>query len=81
MAILSLRFGFRPVFLSADDVLPWFVYAIITLRTAALDTANEVGVWLQMLQLNAHQQTVLFENLTSLPFCSAFIRTVTAHNL
>ena len=36
---------------------------------------------LQMLQLNAHQQSVLFENLTSLPFCSTFIQTVTQHNL
>jgi len=71
--ILLLRFGFRPLFLSADDVLPQFVSAIIPLRTAALDTPNEVAIWLQMLHLNAHQQSVLFENLTSLPFCSTFI--------
>ena len=37
--------------------------------------------WLQMLQLNTQQQSVLFENLTSLPFCSTFIQTVTKHNL
>ena len=30
-----------------------------------------------MLQLNTHQQSVLFKNLTSLPFCSTFIGTVT----
>ena len=26
----------------ADDIFPWYVYAIITLGTAALDTHNEV---------------------------------------
>jgi hypothetical protein len=26
---LSLSFGFWPLFLSADDVFPWLVYAII----------------------------------------------------
>ena len=30
---------------------------VTTLRTAALDTANEVAVWSQTLQLNAHQQS------------------------
>jgi hypothetical protein len=34
-----------------------------------------------MLQLNAHQQSILFQNLTPLPFCGTFIRTVTMHNL
>jgi hypothetical protein len=81
MAILLLSFGFRPLFLSADDVLSWFVYAIITLGIAALDTPNEVAVWLQMLQLNERQQSILSESLTSLPFCSTFIRTVNAHIL
>ena len=31
-------------------------------------------------QLNAHQEPVLFENVTILPFCSTSIRTVTTHN-
>jgi hypothetical protein len=54
---LSLSFGFRPQLLSADDVFPRSVCVVTTLRTAALDTANEVAVWSQMLQLNAHQQS------------------------
>jgi len=37
-------FGFQPLFLLADDVLPLFVYVIITLETAALDTPNKVAV-------------------------------------
>ena len=41
---LSLGFGFQPLFLLADDVLPWFVYAIVTLETAVLDTPNKVAV-------------------------------------
>ena len=69
---LSLGFGFWPLFLLDDDVLPWFVYVIITLETAALDTPNKVTVSLQMLQLNMHQQSVLFENLRRLSFCSTY---------
>ena len=41
---LSLSSSFQPLFLLADDVFPWFVYAIITLETAALDTPKEVVV-------------------------------------
>jgi hypothetical protein len=78
---LSLSFGCRPQFLSADDVFPWFVYGVITLETATPETPNKVVVWLQMLQLTAYRQSVCFEYLTSLPFCSTFIRTVTKHNL
>jgi len=33
--------------------------------------------WLETLQLNAHQQSALFANLTILPFCSASMRTLT----
>jgi hypothetical protein len=36
---------FRPVFLFADVVFPWFVYADITLETVALDTPNNVAVF------------------------------------
>jgi hypothetical protein len=32
----SLGFGFQTLFLSADDVYPWFVYAFVTLETASL---------------------------------------------
>ena len=41
---LLLSFGFWQLFLLADDVFPWFVYAIITLETAAVDTPNKVAV-------------------------------------
>ena len=41
---LSLPFGIWPLFLLAD-VLPWFVYAVITLETASLDTPNNVPVF------------------------------------
>jgi hypothetical protein len=34
----------------------------------------------QMLQLNSHQQSVLFQNQTSLPFSDSFTRTVIQHN-
>jgi len=43
---LSLNFGFRPRFLLADDVFPWFVYVVITFETAALDTPNNVAVFI-----------------------------------
>ena len=46
---LSFSFGFRPLFVSADDGFPWSVYVVMTLGTAALDTPNEVAVWLQIL--------------------------------
>jgi len=41
---LSLSFGFWPLFLLADDVFLWFVYAVIALETATLDTLNKVDV-------------------------------------
>ena len=46
---------------------PWSVYDVIPLGTAALVTPNKVTVWSQPLQLKPHQQSVLFENQTSLP--------------
>ena len=75
---ILLSFGFRPLFLLADDVLPWFVYVIIT---AALIHLINWPFSLQMLQLNVYQQFDHFENLVSLPFFSTFIQTVTKHNL
>ena len=41
---LSLSFGFRPQFPLTDDVFPRFVYAVITLETAVLDTHNRVAI-------------------------------------
>ena len=78
---LSPSFHFQPLLLLADDVLPRFVHAIKTLEPAALDTLNKVAILFKMFQLNLHQLSVLFENQTSLPFCSTFIRTVTKYHL
>jgi hypothetical protein len=41
---LSLSFGFQPLFLLADDIFPWFMYSVITLETAALDTPNKMAI-------------------------------------
>jgi hypothetical protein len=41
---IPFTYGFCPLFLSADAIFPWFVYAIITLETAALDSPNKVTV-------------------------------------
>ena len=68
--------GFQPPFLSADEVFPWSVYAVTTLGLLLWIQLMKWPFWLQMLQLNVHQQSVLFKNLTSLPFCSISIRTV-----
>jgi hypothetical protein len=56
-------------------------YAVITLETAALDTSNEWPFWIQIPQLNGHQQYVRFENITWLRFSGTLIRTVTKHSL
>jgi hypothetical protein len=40
---LSANVDFRPLFLFADIVFPWFVYADITLQTVTLDTPNTVA--------------------------------------
>jgi hypothetical protein len=40
-----MSFGIQPLLLLVDDVFPCFLYAVITLKTAALHTANEVAVW------------------------------------
>jgi hypothetical protein len=80
MMILFCNIDFRPLFFFADVVLPWFVYVDITLETAALDILNNVAVLSQMLQLNAHQPSVLFQNRTSLPFYYSFTRPLTQHN-
>jgi hypothetical protein len=77
---LSVSVEFRPLFLFADVVFPWFVYADITLETVALDAPNDEAVLSQMLQLNAQQRSVLFQNRTSLSFSDCFTRTVTQHN-
>jgi hypothetical protein len=52
--------------LFVDVVFSTFVYADITLQTVALDTPINMAVLLQILQLNANQQSGLFQNRTSL---------------
>jgi hypothetical protein len=42
---LSVIFYFCQLFLFADVVFPWFVYADITLETVALDTPNNVAIF------------------------------------
>ena len=42
---LSVNFGFRPLFLFADDVLLCFVYAVITVDTVARETLNSSAVF------------------------------------
>jgi hypothetical protein len=49
------RFDFHPLFLFADAVFPWFVYAGNTSETAALNTHDNEAVLSQMVQLNLHQ--------------------------
>jgi hypothetical protein len=68
---LCVNFVFRPLFLSTDVVLPWYVYADITLETVARDTTNIVAV------LNAHKRSVLFQNWTSLTSSDYLTRTAT----
>jgi hypothetical protein len=76
----SANVEFRPLFLLADVVFPWFVYAYITLEIVTLDTVNNAADFVTHVGLNAHQQSVLFQNQTSLPFSDSFTWTVTQHN-
>jgi hypothetical protein len=57
---LSVSVDFCPLFLFTD-VFPWFVYANI-IETVALDTPNNVTALSQMLQLKAHQWSVMSQN-------------------
>jgi hypothetical protein len=56
--------------------LPWFVYADITLETVALLHLMMWQFSSQMLQPNAHQWPVLFQNLTGL-LSFRFFHTIT----
>jgi len=78
---LSLSFGFWSLFLVAD-VIPWFVYAVITLETVALNTPNKVAILVTDAPAKcAPTICPLWKNLVSLPFCSTFKWTVTKHYL
>jgi hypothetical protein len=74
---LSVNVDFRPLFLFADVVFPWFVHADIIIETVALVALNNVAASSQMLQRNPHQRSVRYQNRTSLPFSDSFTRTVT----
>jgi hypothetical protein len=76
----SVIVDFHPLFLLADVVFPWFVYAYITLETVSLNVPNIVAVFITDAPGNAHQLSVLFQNRTSLPFSDSFTRTVTQQN-
>jgi hypothetical protein len=80
MTISFWQCYFCPLFLFTDAVFPLFVYAEITFETLALDTPNNVAVFVTDAPANAHQQPVLFQNWTSLPFSSSFTCIVTQHN-
>jgi hypothetical protein len=43
--LLSVSADFRPLLLFADVIFPWFIYANITYETVALDTPNNVAVF------------------------------------
>ena len=55
------------------------VCAVVTLEAATLDTPNKVAFLVT--DAPAKCAPTVFEELTSLPFCSNFIRTVTKHIL
>jgi hypothetical protein len=42
---LHVNVDFRPLFLFADVIFPWFMYADITLETVAIDTPTNAGVF------------------------------------
>jgi hypothetical protein len=68
MMISFCQCWFSPTYV----VFPWFVCADMTLETVAPDTPINVAVLSQMLQLNAHQRSGLFQNRTSCPFSDFF---------
>jgi hypothetical protein len=71
----------HPLFFFADAaIFLWFTDADITSETVALDTPNNVAVFVTMLQLNMHQRSVLFQNQISLPLSDSFAWIVTQHN-
>ena len=73
---LSLSFGFRTLLLLADDVFPYFVYAVITLETAALYTPNEVAVLVTDAPAKRALTICPLWKSYKLLFCSTFILTV-----
>ena len=77
---LSLSSGFLPLFLLAYGVFPWFVYAVITLDTATQDTPNKVAILVTDASAKCTPTVCPLWKLTSFPFCSTFIWTVTKHN-
>jgi hypothetical protein len=65
------------LFLFTDVVFPWSVYANIALETVILNKPNNVAVFVTDAQANAHQQSVRFQNQTSLTFSDSFTSAVT----
>jgi hypothetical protein len=72
----SLSFGFWPLFLSANDVYPWFVYAIKTLETGVLGAPNTVAILVTDTTAERTPTVSSLKNLTVFPFCISLIWTV-----
>jgi hypothetical protein len=56
------------MFLFADVVFPWLMYADVTLETVALNTPNNVAVFITDAPAKTHQPSILFQNRKSLIF-------------
>jgi hypothetical protein len=55
---LSVSVDFHPLFLLTDVVFPWFVYANKTLEMVALNTSNNVAVFITDASAK-HAQTLI----------------------
>jgi hypothetical protein len=77
---ISVTADFRPLFLFADVVFPRFMYANITLETVALDTPNNVAVFVTDAPAKRTPTICPLSNRTNLPFSDFFTWTVSQHN-
>jgi hypothetical protein len=76
---LSVIVHLRPLLLFAD-VFPWFVYADITLETVALDTRNDVAVFVTDSPDKCPTTIWSLSKSEESPIFQSFTRTVTQHN-
>jgi hypothetical protein len=78
---LSVIADFRPLFLFADDIFPWFVYADITLETVALDTPYNVAVFVTdasaICLLSTSDKSPIFQILSHGPSFNTIINSLT----
>ena len=59
--LYQLTLGFIPIFLFAEDVLPYLVFTVITVDNVAHKTLNSSAVLLQMLPPTKHNDLLSFE--------------------